>query len=93
MPLASMYHRASTRRPAAVEQPVTRSPLASTPVTRSQMNSVPIAHAWSKRRASSAVRSTCSVTVSKRSGRRRMAGGGVAFHAFLPISQTTIFFL
>ena len=42
VPLASMYQRASTRRPAAVEQPVTRSP--SCPrVTRSQTNVVPSA--------------------------------------------------
>ncbi|MEO8259669.1 MAG: hypothetical protein ABI868_20150 [Acidobacteriota bacterium] len=93
VPLASMYQRASTRCPAAVEQPVTRSPAVSTPVTRSQMNVVPRARAWSNTRVSSSARSTCRVNVSNRSGGRRITGGGAACHAFFPISQTTMRFL
>ena len=50
--------------------------------TRSQRNVVPSACARSKSLASRAVRSTCSVTVSKRSGLRRICGGGDAVHSF-----------
>ena len=81
VPLASRYRRASTRRPPAVAQPVNHPRPIWTSVTRSQMNSAPSAHAWSKRRASSAVLSTCSVTVSKRSGDRRMTGSEAVRHS------------